>query len=65
MLALPLHHMKKAHVTTNEKTCVDVITAISVRNFVGWIEYLVAHRVPPISVALSGDDVSKHTTVTK
>ena len=43
----------------------DVITVKNIRNFMGWIEYLVAHRVPPISIALSGDDVNRVTTVTK
>ena len=57
--------MENVHVTTNDNECVDVITVTSVRNFVGWIEYLVAHRVPPISIALSGDDVNRVTTVTK
>ena len=43
----------------------DVITVTNVWNFVGWFEYLVAHSVPWMFVTLSGDDVSRLTTVAK
>ena len=65
VLAFPLHDMENAHVTTNDNACVDVIAVTSVRSFVGWSKYLVVHRVPPIAIAPSGDDVSKHPTVAK
>jgi len=65
VLALPLHHMKYPHVSTTWNAFVDVIIVTNVRNFVGWIEYLVANRVPSISVALSGGDVSRFTIFVK
>jgi len=57
--------MNNAHVNTTWNAYVDVIIVTIAQNFVGWIDYLVANRVPPISVTLSGDDVSRLATIAK